>query len=136
MSCGPACCRQLLLDRGIDVAEEKLRIDAYCDTIVGSGASELADALNTAVGADEYKGGSLENLSDLPKLMRCAPFLALLKLGSRHWVIVDGQNSLFVQIRDPAGMPKDLSVGAEATMRIEQFHRYWTLGLHAVVFRK
>lgn len=135
MSCGPACCRQLLLEGGIDVAEAELRVIAKYSASIGSLAWDLADALNVVLGANRYTGGGVDPVA-LPGLMARTPFLALLWFQSAHWVIVDGQQGRHVLLRDPAGTPEDLIVGAEVAMRREEFDARWRRGGYGVVFRK
>ncbi len=137
MSCGPACVRQLLLERGIDKTEKEIRKITDFTPDDGTREPSLAAALRTLDNAGAYHAGCVDP-ADFEQLVMRAPFLVLLKPASgEHWVIVDGMDGQLVLIRDPAGMSgdEDDTRGLEGTMKREVFDELWRLAIHRVVFR-
>ena len=140
-SCGVACVRQLLRDRGIEVSEGEVR--AASSTTRGSLTTvrELTSALNTlferARRVERFKGGSVDVDDAWSKLLKRAPFLALVKRpAGKHWVIVDAEDSDgSVCLRDPAPSSSMPGCGHEETMSWTEFNEQWTSAIHAAVFR-
>jgi ABC-type bacteriocin/lantibiotic exporter with double-glycine peptidase domain len=135
MSCGAACARQLLLDSGIEVSEERIRTLASFDPTDGTSAGALAHALTELHPGTRYVGGTVFP-EHLGALLRRAPFLALLKTPRRHWVLVDRIEGELVLLRDPAGSDETDSMdGVDAEMDLRSFLERWKSTLNGTVYR-
>ena len=60
MSCGAACWRQLLIDRGSDVEEAVLRDEAGYDDVFGIALEHLLEAMRLRCPPCEFDGGTIE----------------------------------------------------------------------------
>jgi RHS repeat-associated protein len=135
MSCGAACARQLLRDRGIDVAESNIRDLAKYTERYGTEPSTLRDALNELHPSGQFKGGGVS--PDDLDVLKNGSFIARLKSpNGSHFVIVDGVKDGKVFIRDPwplNGVTGNGS-GTEGEMSLSKFMDYWNKGINQVVY--
>lgn len=133
LSCGAACVRQLLLDVGIFVIEQKIQELAGLSPMLGGiYADGIKSALETLHVGQRYRSGSVD-IRDFEKLLERVPIIVML---SKHWVILDRVEDGLVYVRDPAGMPGGTgTVGCEGVLVRAAFDEQWTRGTHQVVFR-
>jgi predicted double-glycine peptidase len=134
-SCQAACARQLLLDAGVDVAEQVLRNRiGYLDGF-GTTAGDTAKVLSDLHPRVRYNGGAVDP-EGIAVLSRRTPWIATLRTnrGSKHAVIVDKLEGEVVHLRDPWGISGPGSgTGTMATMRIKDFLEHWKWAIHNVV---
>ena len=126
LSCGAACGKMLLKQRGIEVEQEQIRIATGSPTW----SEKLASVMNQFNPSDrgEWKGGYL----NIPGATAQQVFLSLCTTGAwiaelreplkkiGHFVVVDGvdeQDQPF--IRDPWD-------GTRYTMELEEFLQHWS----------
>jgi hypothetical protein len=139
-SCGAACVCQLLLDAGLNVTEAI--VCQHAGFVPGRPLSDkaLVKALRILHPGAVYLGGAVDP-DVLVKLAARGSFLALLNVSrnNNHWVIVEEVSGFLseglVSIRDPAGCPQNVHVGAKAIMAIDDFRERWRLATTGVVFR-
>ncbi|MDC3953084.1 cysteine peptidase family C39 domain-containing protein [Polyangium jinanense] len=134
MSCGAACVRQILLEAQIDVPEATIRDIAGYHPEMPMLLDGLADALTVLHPGATYRHGGVRP-EDLDALAGKAPFIALLRMPSRHFVIVDEVGSTDVRLRDPAGTEAEPSVGAVVVMKRATFLERWTRAYNGVLWR-
>jgi len=136
MSCGAACARQILRDAGIEVAESVVRTLADFDEAHPIWAPDLARAMNRLYTGATYQALSLDP-GDLDAVLARGPFIALLRVTrGKHWVLIDEIVGGLVHLRDPAGVPENVKVGADAVMDIKKFSERWILAINYVVYRR
>jgi ABC-type bacteriocin/lantibiotic exporter with double-glycine peptidase domain len=135
MSCGAACGRQLLRDIGVDVSEAIVRDLAGFDPGFDIMLDGLRGALDTLHAAGAYDHGAVFP-EQLDSLANVVPFIALLRMPSRHFVIVDEVTPSDLRLRDPAGIPEEPSAGAIGWMERAVFVAQWTRAYNGVVFRR
>ena len=133
-SCGAACVRQLLLDAQVDVPEAIIRDIAGYHPNVLLLMEGLVDAL-TALHPDTSYRQSGVAPEDLDALARTGPFIALLRMPHRHFVVVDEVSSTEVRLRDPAGTEAAPSVGAVVVMDRATFLECWRRAFHGALWR-
>lgn len=134
MSCGAACVRQILLDAGIDVAESTIRELAGYDEELGTFAEGLVGALDRLQPSVRYRQQAVLP-EELDALAQRVPFIALLRMPSRHFVIVDRVDLAEVHLRDPAGTGEDTSVGASGVMDRKEFLDRWKRAINGAIYR-
>ena len=135
MSCGAACVRQLLLDAEIDVPEARIRELAGYDANLGITLDGLGDALAALHPLTTYQHGTLFP-EHLDRLVSAVPFIVLLRMPSRHFVIVDAVGPTEVRVRDPAGLDEDPLVGAVVVMDRAVFLARWRQARHGILVRR
>lgn len=137
MSCGAACARQLLLDRGISVEESVVRDLARVSPETGTGVEGVADALNALDSNFSYRAGSVMP-EQFAALNSRGPWIAQLKPSTGpHFVIVDGVRNGNVLLRDPWGASAPgAGQGLQGTVNVSDFMEYWRRSLNKMVYRE
>jgi len=128
MSCGPACVRQLLKDAGLEISEETIRKLSKFDPKYGTGAHDLANALNKLFKQENlYQGGGVDPEA-FNALINRGPWIARVKLSTGpHFVIVDGIKDNQVLIREPWGSNSPgIGNGLAGEIDIDVFKEYWS----------
>jgi ABC-type bacteriocin/lantibiotic exporter with double-glycine peptidase domain len=135
MSCGAACARQLLSDKGINTTESIIRELANFEPEYGIDASSLANALNKLSPESQFRGGSVPPEA-FEALNKRGAWIARVKPSSgAHFVIVDGVDNNNVLIRDPwEDVAPGVGNGLEAKIPVSEFMDYWNRGINQAVF--
>ena len=141
-SCGAACTRQFLLDRGIDIDEATLYAYASAPKVTPD-ATHYLMTVHDIKRALEQEGGIQRpiiagTIRPLPTINQLASFgrafTPFMALQGGHWIIVDEITADVVKIRDPWGEQGAGSAqGLEAELTHEQFMTAWTNGGHTAV---
>jgi len=141
MSCGPACARQILQDRGLNFPEADVGTIACFNEDTGTSPEHLANALNKLDSNSTFVDG-IPNTPTIKEafdaLNSTGPWIAVIKLGKgqNHFVIVDGIDNGLVKIRDPWGKNGPGSgLGLEGTVKVEDFMELWKMSKNTTVFR-
>ncbi len=134
-SCQAACCRQLLLDAGVQVSEQLLREKIGYLEGLGTTAADTANALSELHPSLVFAGGAVDPEA-LTALAERVPWIATLRTrrGTNHAVIVDKLERETVHLRDPWGVSGPGSgTGTRAMMRRSDFLEHWKWAIHNVV---
>lgn len=138
-SCGLACARQLLLDKGIDVPEVDMHDLAVFSPDDGEGVyiKPLGRTLAKLDPGAPWVGG-ITGEEHFNFLLRKAPFIAMIHpTTGAHYIIVDRlEEGDILRVRDPWGPDAPGGAqGLDATMELAKFFRFWEHALHQTVFR-
>jgi hypothetical protein len=128
MSCCAACARQILLDGGLDVPEATLRIESNFHPANGIALTDVGSVLEARHPILHWQGGALSDPTKAQFVLRRTiyPWIASLRAGTHHAVIVDGLIGNMVRIRDPWGrVGPGSGTGTEAMMHIDDFLARW-----------
>ena len=137
MSCGAACARQVLLDKGIDIPESTIRELAKVSPKTGTGVDNVIDALNKLDPKTQYTGGGV-GPDAFGALNKRGPWIAMVKPNTGpHFVIVDGVEDGRVMLRDPWGLDAPgAGQGLKGTVEVDDFMEYWRRTYHQAIFRE
>lgn len=136
MSCGAACARQTLLDKGIDIPESTIRELAKVSEQTGTSVDNLVNALNKLDPKTNYVGGGV-GPDAFGELNSRGPWIAMVKPNTgSHYVIVDGVENGKVLLRDPWGPnAPGVGKGLQGTVDVNDFMEYWRRTYHQAIFR-
>ena len=126
-SCGAACVRQLLLDAGVDIPEAQIRTNVGFISGQNIPADWLRDQLNELHQGASYKSATVWP-EDLPKLAMVVPFIALIRVPSKHFVIVGKITDDEVLVRDPGS-------ACEGVLNRADFVRRWEDAGNGTIYR-
>lgn len=140
MSCGVACGKTLLADRGLDFTEAEIRAIAKFDEDYGISPDNLAEVLNKLDPNSKLVSGipDADSIDETFKILNSTgPWVAGISLPkNNHFVIIDGVENGLVKIRDPWGVNGLGSIfGVEGTVKYDDFLRLWRNALNKAVFR-